>query len=71
MSLEVDGRRVATARFCEHAAADDQGAWIVSDCPRRLFSRNRAIAGLTVAEMTAAEYSNNDPCVVALRSELL
>jgi hypothetical protein len=27
MSLEVDGRVVATARFSEHAAADGQGAW--------------------------------------------
>jgi hypothetical protein len=31
--LEVDERIVATARFSEHAAADGQSAWIVSDRP--------------------------------------
>jgi hypothetical protein len=46
MSLEVDGRIVATARLSEHAAANDRGAWIVSDRRRRLFSRDQAIAAL-------------------------
>jgi hypothetical protein len=30
MTLEIDNRVVATARFSEHAAADGNGAWIVS-----------------------------------------
>ena len=43
MSLEIDGRVMATAEFREHAAADGQGAWIVPTYPRRLFTRNQAI----------------------------
>jgi hypothetical protein len=30
MSLEIDGRVIATAEFRERAAADGHGAWIVS-----------------------------------------
>ena len=41
MSLEIDGRVIATAKFREHAAADGHGAWIVSCHPGRLFTRNR------------------------------
>jgi hypothetical protein len=43
MSLEIDGRVIATAQFSEHAAADGNGAWIVSCHPGRLFTRNQAI----------------------------
>ena len=32
MSLEIDGRVIATAEFSKRAAADGHGAWIVS-CP--------------------------------------
>jgi hypothetical protein len=34
MVLEVNGEVVATARFSEYAAADGNGAWIVSTHPR-------------------------------------
>ena len=40
MSLEVDGRVIATAWLAPHAAADGQGAWIVSDRSARLLRRN-------------------------------
>ena len=33
MALEVDGAIVATARFSKYAAADGNGAWIVSTHP--------------------------------------
>ena len=33
MTLEIDYRVVATARFSEHAAAGGNGAWIVSTHP--------------------------------------
>ena len=29
MSLEITRHVTATAEFCDHAAADGQGAWIV------------------------------------------
>jgi len=41
MSLEIDGRVIATAEFSEHAVADGHGAWIVSCHPGRLFIRNQ------------------------------
>ena len=56
MRLNVEARVVATARFSEHAAADDRGAWIVSDRPLRLFSRNQAITALTITELLAIGY---------------
>ena len=40
MGLEVDGAVVATARFTHHAAADGNGAWIISTYEARLFSYN-------------------------------
>ena len=40
MALEVGGAIVATARFSKDAAADGNGAWIVSTHPARLFSRD-------------------------------
>ena len=43
MSLEIDGRVIATAEFREHAAADGHGAWIVLSHQRHLFTRNQAI----------------------------
>ena len=51
MALEVSGREIATARFARDAAADSQGAWIVSDRPGRLFTRDQAITALTVTEL--------------------
>jgi hypothetical protein len=70
MSLEVDGRVIATARFGEHATADGQGAWIVSDRPRRLFSRNQAITALTVTELLEIGHSADHPLVLAFEEEL-
>ena len=49
MTLEAGNRVVATARFSEHAAAEGNGAWIVSIYPARLFSRDQAITARTVA----------------------
>ena len=70
MSLEIDGRVMATAEFREHAAADGQGAWIVSTYPRRLFTRNQAIMAMTLAERLAAGYGDGDPFVIGCREEL-
>lgn len=39
MTHEVDGAVVATARFSQHAAADGNGAWIVSNQPTALHGR--------------------------------
>jgi hypothetical protein len=41
MTLETGNRVVATARFSEHAAADGNGAWIVSTYPARLSPATR------------------------------
>ena len=70
MSLEADGRVVATARFSEHAAADGQGGWIVSDRPRRLFSRDQAITALTVTELLEIGHGADHPLVLAFEEEL-
>ena len=70
MSLEIDGRLMATAEFREHAAADGQGAWTVSTYPRRLFTRNQAITAMTLAERLAAGYGDDDPFVIGWREEL-
>ena len=70
MTLEIDNRVAATARFSEHAAADGNGAWIVSTYPARLFSRNDVITALTLAERLAAGYGDDDPFVRSWREEL-
>jgi hypothetical protein len=70
MALEVDVSIVATARFSEYAAADGNGAWIVSTYPARLFTRNQAITALTLTERLAAGYGDNDPFVKSWRAEL-
>ena len=61
---------MATARFSEDAAADGNGAWIVSTYPARLFSRNQAITALTLAERLAIGYGDDDPFVKSWRKEL-
>ena len=68
MSLEIDGRVIATAEFREHAAADGHGAWIVSCHPGRLFTRNQAITAMVLAERLAAGYGDDDPFVVGWRA---
>lgn len=39
-----------TARYSDHAAADGFGAWMLSDQPARLFTRDEAIAAMQQAE---------------------
>jgi hypothetical protein len=56
MTLKIGGRVVATARFSEHAAANGNGAWIVSGHPTRLFTRDQAITALTVGELGEGGY---------------
>jgi hypothetical protein len=70
MALEVDGAVVATARFSKDAAADGNGAWIVSTHPARLFYRDQAITALTLAERLTYGYGDDDPFVQTWRKEL-
>jgi hypothetical protein len=70
MTLVIDDNVVATARFSKHAAADGNGAWIVSTHPARLFHRDQAITALTLAERLAHGYTNDDPFVQTWRKEL-
>ena len=70
MALEVNGAVIATARFSQYAAADGNGAWIVSTDPARLFSRIQAITALSLAERLATGYGDNDPHVQSWRKEL-
>lgn len=70
MSLTVDGEVIATARFSKDAAADGNGAWIVSTHPLRLFYRDQAITALTLAERLAAGFGDDDPFVKSWRKEL-
>jgi hypothetical protein len=70
MTLEIGNCVVASARLSEHAAADGNGAWIVSTHPARLFSRNQEITALTLADRLAIGYGEDDPFVMAWRKEL-
>jgi hypothetical protein len=70
MSLAIDGKVIATARFSQHAAADGNGAWIVSTYPARLFTRSQAITALTLAERLAVGYGDDDPFVIGWRKKL-
>jgi hypothetical protein len=70
MTVEVDGAVVATARFSQHAAADGNGAWIVSTHPARRYTYNQAITALTLAERLAAGFGDADPFVKSWRAEL-
>jgi hypothetical protein len=63
MSLEIDGKVVATAR--ERTG----GWWEVSHWPR-FFDRNQAITALTVTELLETGRDSSDPLVLALREEL-
>ena len=45
MALEVNWAVIAAARFSQYAAADGNGAWIVSTHPARLFSHSQAALG--------------------------
>jgi hypothetical protein len=70
MTLMIDNRVVATARFSGHAAADGGGAWIVSTHPARLFTRDQAITALTVVELGDSGYPNGHLLLAALQVEL-
>jgi hypothetical protein len=70
MTLEIDDRVVATAWFSEHAAADGNGAWIVSTHPARLFSCDQGITALTLAERLANGHGDDDLFVMAWRKKL-
>lgn len=63
MSLEIDGKVVATAR--ERTG----GWWEVSHWPS-FFDRTQAITALTVTELLETGRDSNDPLVLALREEL-
>jgi hypothetical protein len=63
MTAVYGGKVNATARFSQDAAADGNGAWIVSTHPARLFSYNQAITALTLAERLATGYGDDDPFV--------
>jgi hypothetical protein len=71
MSLKVDGKVVATARFSQFAAADGNGVLIVSAHSAWLFTRDQAITARTVAELGDSGYPDSHPLLVALREELL
>jgi hypothetical protein len=49
MTLKIDDRVVATARFSKHDAANENGAWIVSTHPARLFTCDQMMTALTWA----------------------
>ena len=70
MTAVYDGTVIATARFGREAAADGNGAWIVSTSPARLFNRNDAITALSIAERLAAGYGDDDPFVRSWRAEI-
>jgi hypothetical protein len=70
MICEVGGAVVATARFSRYAAADGNGAWVVSTHTARLFNRDQAVTALTLAESLAAGYGDDDPFVKSWRAEL-
>ena len=70
MTLEIGNRIVATARFSDHAAANGNGAWIVSTRPAPLCTHDQAITALTIAELEESGYPDDHPLVVALRAEL-
>jgi hypothetical protein len=70
MTAEYDGGVIATARYSADAAADGQGAWIVSGLPRRLFTRNQAITAMALAERLAAGFGDGDLFVIGWHEEL-
>ena len=70
MTAEFGGRVIATARYSSHAAADGQGAWVVSDHPGRLFTRNQVITAMVLAERLAAGFGDDDLFVIGWRAEL-
>jgi hypothetical protein len=70
LTAEHDGRVIATARYNERAATDGRSAWVVSDHPKHLFTRNQAITAMVLAERLAAGHGDTDPFVLGWREEL-
>jgi len=58
-----------SARFSPDAAADGDGAWVVSWCPGRLFGRNQAITAMVLAQHVA-EGHGRDAYTEAWAAEL-
>jgi hypothetical protein len=69
MTLVIDHRVVATARYSLHATANGRGALIVSTDPARLFGRYDAITALSIAERLAAGLGDDDPFVRSWHEE--
>jgi hypothetical protein len=63
MSLEIDGRVIATA-------TERVGGWWEVTLWPRFFDRNQAITALTVTELLENGRDGSDPLVRALREEL-
>ena len=70
MALEIGARVIATAELREHAAADGQGAGVVSCHPGRPFTRNQAITAMALSERLAVGFGDDDPFVIGWREEL-
>jgi hypothetical protein len=47
-----------------------RGAWIASDYPSSLFTRNQAITAVVLAERLATGHGDDDPFVIGWREEL-
>jgi hypothetical protein len=62
MSLEIDGRVVATA-------TERAGGWGEVISWPRFLDRNQAITALTVTELLESGRDSSDPVVAALREE--
>lgn len=71
MTVEYDGRVIATAQYSAHAAAGSQGASIVSGLPRRLFDRDQAITAMVLPERLAADHGDDDLFVTGWCEELI
>ena len=67
MSSDVIG---ATALFEPDAAADGNGAWVLSWVPLRLFTRNQAVTGMQLAETVAQGGGEEDGQVKMWAAEL-
>jgi hypothetical protein len=68
IALEVNGGH-RDCPFSQYAAADGDGAWIVSTHHARLFGRSQAMTALALAQRLAVGYVD-DPRVITWRKEL-
>jgi hypothetical protein len=62
MSLEIDGRVIATAQFREHGEADGHGAWIVSCHPGLCGVKSRPVAVTLGSVSSLALGHDGRPC---------